>query len=168
MTTIVYRPLFDTIIFLNTIVYVFLKRHVILIAILLPCDSNLLKRHVILIAFFQSQTKDSYSFGRSSTCDFKIDHKGVSRVHAVIWREMVNGNVVWHLADRSSTYGTAVNGKRVLDTVIKHGDSIVFAGAYGGNHAVSENIGEFVNSSRLGSKYWYRFMVHGYQCKGTV
>ena len=74
----------------------------------------------------------------------------VVATHAVIWREMVNGNVVWHLADRSSTYGTAVNGKRVLDTVIKHGDSIVFAGAYGGNHAVSENIGEFVNSSRLG------------------
>jgi|TARA_B110000208_G_C11467559_1_gene320807 hypothetical protein len=50
----------------------------------------------------------------------------------------------------------------VIDTELNHGDSIVFAGAYAGNGSIGVEVGDAIDSRRLGSKYFYRFVIEGY------
>ena len=108
--------------------------------------------------------KDSWSFGTSLKNDFVISEKGVSREHFIIWREIVNNVVTYHLADRSSTYGTCVNGKRVRDAELKGGDTIVVAGAWiprgQGDFKVGCCVGEEWNSAQyLSNRYFYTFDI---------
>lgn len=58
--------------------------------------------------------------GRSSRCDVRIKHPGISSEHAVI-RQLPNSAI---LEDLGSTNGTRVNGKRVEVHTLRHGDQI--------------------------------------------
>lgn len=58
--------------------------------------------------------------GRGAEADVRLSDTGVSRVHAELRRE---GDVVT-LADRGSTNGTSVNGRRVSTTVLHDGDVV--------------------------------------------
>ena len=94
------------------------------------------------------------------SANFSAVVKGVSRIHFVIWREVINGNFVkWHLADRSSTFGTCVNGVRVRDVELKSGDEIVIAGAFAGNSNVGCEIGEEWSSKHLSNRYFFTFNI---------
>lgn len=59
--------------------------------------------------------------GRGSDCDLVLDEAGLSRRHAVI-ETLPDG---LFLRDLGSANGSYVNGTRVRDTVLKHGDQIV-------------------------------------------
>lgn len=58
--------------------------------------------------------------GRSSRCDVRIKHPGVSSEHAVI--RQLPGSAI--LEDLGSTNGTRVNGKRIEVHTLRHGDQI--------------------------------------------
>mgnify|MGYP001302799795 CR=1 FL=1 len=58
--------------------------------------------------------------GRSSRCDVRIKHPGISSEHAVI-RQLPSSAI---LEDLGSTNGTRVNGKRVEVHTLRHGDQI--------------------------------------------
>lgn len=58
--------------------------------------------------------------GRSSRCDVRIKHPGISSEHAVI--RQLPGSAI--LEDLGSTNGTRVNGKRVEVHTLRHGDQI--------------------------------------------
>jgi pSer/pThr/pTyr-binding forkhead associated (FHA) protein len=58
--------------------------------------------------------------GRGTEADVRLSDTGVSRVHAELRRE---GDAVT-LADRGSTNGTSVNGRRVSTTVLRDGDVV--------------------------------------------
>jgi hypothetical protein len=58
--------------------------------------------------------------GRGSEADVRLSDTGVSRVHCEVRRE---GDAVV-LADRGSTNGTSVNGRRVRTAVLQDGDVI--------------------------------------------
>lgn len=61
--------------------------------------------------------------GRSKDGDVVINKNGVSRKHALLWRE---AGRVW-IADFQSANGTFVNGDRVYDVVeVRRGDLIMF------------------------------------------
>lgn len=62
------------------------------------------------------------SFGRGSEADHRFEDDGLSRLHAVIYRD---GDQIW-VVDENSTNGTFVNGESVLPggTPLKNGDAI--------------------------------------------
>jgi pSer/pThr/pTyr-binding forkhead associated (FHA) protein len=66
--------------------------------------------------------KDRLSLGRGEAADVRIDDGGLSRVHAVIYRE---GGLVW-IIDENSTNGSFVNGAAVPEagTPLSDGDRI--------------------------------------------
>ncbi len=69
-------------------------------------------------------TQPIITLGRARHCDIVIDDPHVSRRHAQIrWR---SGECV--LVDLGSTGGTAVNGQRVQEAVLRSGDVIELAG----------------------------------------
>ena len=120
----------------------------------------------------QRTMQHAWKFGTSTKNDFVISEKGVSREHFIIWREIINNVVTYHLADRSSTYGTCVNGKRVRDCVLKGGDEIVVAGAWvprnHGDFKVGCCVEEEWNSAQyLSSRYFYTFDIQYTFGKGT-
>jgi predicted component of type VI protein secretion system len=59
--------------------------------------------------------------GRSFAVDLRLDEQGVSRRHAIIVRRAGGTRI---LDDRSAN-GTYVNGRRVSDAPLQHGDVIV-------------------------------------------
>lgn len=64
--------------------------------------------------------------GRSKDCDVVVNQNGVSRTHALLWRELGR---VW-IADLQSANGTLVNGEPVFEVVEVHpADVIVFGDA---------------------------------------
>ncbi len=56
------------------------------------------------------KTKRTISIGRSATCDITIDHRTVSREHAIIEKRQ-DGSIV--ITDKNSVNGTFVNSNRV-------------------------------------------------------
>ncbi|MEP6947123.1 MAG: FHA domain-containing protein [Acidobacteriota bacterium] len=79
---------------------------------------------------------DKFSFGRGSEADCRIADDGLSRLHAVIYRE---GPRVW-IVDQNSTNGTFVNDVAAAPsgTALRSGDRIKI-----GNHTVlTVHIGE--------------------------
>ncbi len=71
----------------------------------------------------------SISVGREDTCDIVIDHRRVSRNHAVFERDPVAGDYL--LLDRGSHNGTRVDGRKLAPMVplrLKSGSGIDFAG----------------------------------------
>ncbi len=58
--------------------------------------------------------------GRSSRCDIRIKHPGISAEHAVI--RVLPASAT--LEDLGSTNGTRVNGRRIETHVLRHGDQI--------------------------------------------
>ncbi len=62
------------------------------------------------------------SFGRGSEADYRFADDGLSRLHAVIYRD---GDNIW-VVDENSTNGTFVNGESVRPggTPLKNGDTI--------------------------------------------
>ena len=62
------------------------------------------------------------SFGRGSEADQRFADNGLSRLHAIIYRE---GDRIW-IVDENSTNGTFVNGERVAaaGTPLRDGDRI--------------------------------------------
>jgi serine phosphatase RsbU (regulator of sigma subunit)/pSer/pThr/pTyr-binding forkhead associated (FHA) protein len=64
--------------------------------------------------------KPLFTIGRRTAADLRVESSDVSREHAEIARD---GNQCV-LRDRGSTYGTFVNGERVVDRVLVHGDRI--------------------------------------------
>jgi outer membrane biosynthesis protein TonB len=61
------------------------------------------------------------NLGKLSTSSIRLDDINVSRKHAVIEHR---GNGEWRLTDLGSTNGTLVNGKRLVQATLKHGDRI--------------------------------------------
>jgi hypothetical protein len=59
--------------------------------------------------------------GRGLACDIRFDDPTLSRRHALIIDR--DGTAV--LADERSTNGTWLNGRRVTEAVLRHGDTIV-------------------------------------------
>ena len=67
-----------------------------------------------------------YTFGRSLTCDFQLEHPSASRQHAVLVHHE-NGGV--YVIDLKASHGTAVNGKplKPLEAcLVREGAAITF------------------------------------------
>jgi pSer/pThr/pTyr-binding forkhead associated (FHA) protein len=64
--------------------------------------------------------KDVFLIGRGSKCDYIIEHRSVSREHAVITRER-NG---WFIEDLNSANGTWLEGEQISKHRIENGDEI--------------------------------------------
>lgn len=60
--------------------------------------------------------------GRSRECDVKVDDPNVSRRHAELRRSPEG----WTVVDLGSTNGTKVNGRRVDEMALSHGDDVMF------------------------------------------
>lgn len=71
--------------------------------------------------------KPSISIGRRSENDLRLTGSDVSRDHA----EIVRADGTYILRDRSSRYGTFVNGEQVSERVLSHGDHLQFGRASG-------------------------------------
>jgi len=69
--------------------------------------------------------KPVFSIGRRTESDLRLPNADVSRLHAEI--ETLNGGVT--LRDRESRFGTFVNGERVAERTLVHGDRIRFGQA---------------------------------------
>jgi len=69
-------------------------------------------------------TKKRVLIGRSQTCDVVLKHNDITAIHAIIEVFENTGKIY----DMNSTNGTYVNGKPVVATVVKIGDTIKFAG----------------------------------------
>ena len=65
-------------------------------------------------------TSDTMHLGRSTAADVMLEHLSVSRRHAVV---ALRGDDVVVLDDRSLN-GVVVNGERVREAVLRHGDEI--------------------------------------------
>jgi len=65
-------------------------------------------------------TEDTMHLGRSTAADVMLEHLSVSRRHAVVARR--GGDVV--ILDDRSLNGVVVNGERVREAVLRHGDEI--------------------------------------------
>jgi hypothetical protein len=57
--------------------------------------------------------------GRESSSDLQIDDSNVSRAHAEL---SFSGNGHWSLRDLGSTNGTKLNGRRISESPLSHGD----------------------------------------------
>lgn len=75
-------------------------------------------------SFTISGSAGTYRVGRHRDCDFLIDHRSVSGVHARIEASGVNGV---ELVDCDSSNGTFVNGVRIERHELSPGDRIRFA-----------------------------------------
>jgi pSer/pThr/pTyr-binding forkhead associated (FHA) protein len=64
--------------------------------------------------------QDALHLGRSTTADVMLEHLSVSRRHAIVARR---GDDTVILDDRSLN-GVIVNGERVREAVLQHGDEI--------------------------------------------
>jgi hypothetical protein len=62
--------------------------------------------------------------GRKEECDFRLDHKSVSKMHCVI----VKTDGMLLLRDLGSTNGTRVNGQRVRRAALLPNDELTIAG----------------------------------------
>src|SRR5262245_13423375 len=60
------------------------------------------------------------SLGRSDTATYTIDHMSVSRLHC----QFVSASATVRVRDNGSTNGTLVNGVRVEERTLEHGDSV--------------------------------------------
>ena len=67
--------------------------------------------------------KDMTIVGRESSCDIRLDHKSVSKVHCILVK--TDGLIV--LRDLGSTNGTRVNGVRVRRAILLPNDKLSFA-----------------------------------------
>jgi hypothetical protein len=67
-------------------------------------------------------TEGKFSFGRGSEADYRLDDDGLSRLHAIVYRD---GDNVW-ITDENSTNGSFVNGESVKPngTILYDGDKI--------------------------------------------
>lgn len=64
--------------------------------------------------------KRSYSIGRGSTSDIKLNDKTISRIHCYAeWK----GNHIY-IKDNSSTNGTLLNGEKITTAAARNGDTI--------------------------------------------
>src|SRR5437867_12266026 len=61
--------------------------------------------------------------GRKTDADISISNQHVSRHHAKIVSVPAGGH---QLVDLGSTYGTFVNGQRIENRVLAHGDRVTF------------------------------------------
>jgi pSer/pThr/pTyr-binding forkhead associated (FHA) protein len=61
--------------------------------------------------------------GRKEGCDFRIDHKSISKAHCVI----VKTDGLLLLRDLGSTNGTRVNGQRIRRAALLPNDQVAFA-----------------------------------------
>jgi predicted component of type VI protein secretion system len=68
--------------------------------------------------------KDLTLVGRKEECDFRLDHKSVSKMHCVI----VKTDGMLLLRDLGSTNGTRVNGQRVRRAALLPNDELTIAG----------------------------------------
>ena len=66
--------------------------------------------------------KPLFTVGRRSETDLRLPGADISRVHAEI--SMEEGRCM--IRDKQSRFGTFVNGERITETALKHGDSIRF------------------------------------------
>ena len=67
-------------------------------------------------------TGEKVSIGRSSDNQISIEHNAVSSHHA----ELIQKGNDYIVRDLNSTNGTRVNGQRIVETRLYHGDTIVF------------------------------------------
>ena len=65
--------------------------------------------------------KRAVVLGRSKDCDIQVSDPNVSRRHAEVRREDVEGEPVFTLVDLDSTNGIEVNGKRVKELTLEDG-----------------------------------------------
>src|SRR5713226_2797522 len=64
--------------------------------------------------------KPLFTIGRRSETDLRLPGADISRVHA----EIATENATATIRDRASRFGTFVNGERVNERVLVHGDQI--------------------------------------------
>jgi pSer/pThr/pTyr-binding forkhead associated (FHA) protein len=69
-------------------------------------------------------TKDLILVGRRADCDFRLEHRGISKIHCVLVR--TDGLLL--LRDLGSTNGTQVNGERVRRAMLLPNDRLTLAG----------------------------------------
>ena len=67
--------------------------------------------------------KDMTLLGRDESCDVRLDHKSVSKLHCVV----VKTDGLLLLRDLGSTNGTRVNGQRVRRAALLPNDTIAVA-----------------------------------------
>jgi hypothetical protein len=68
--------------------------------------------------------RDLTVVGRKDDCDFRLDHKSVSKLHCVL----VKTDGLLLLRDLGSTNGTRVNGQRVRRAALLPNDQLAIAG----------------------------------------
>ena len=67
--------------------------------------------------------KDMTLLGRDESCDIRLDHKSVSKLHCVV----VKTDGLLLLRDLGSTNGTRVNGQRVRRAALLPNDTVAVA-----------------------------------------
>ena len=80
--------------------------------------------------------KAQFSIGRRSDTDLNLTGGDISRLHA----EIIVDAGAWVLHDRGSRFGTYVNGERVSERALAHGDEIRFGQA--GETAITFVVGD--------------------------
>ncbi len=70
-----------------------------------------------------SVRKDVFLIGRGSKCDHVIQHRSVSREHAVITRERAG----WFIEDLNSANGTWLDGEQITKHKLRQGDEILIS-----------------------------------------
>lgn len=75
--------------------------------------------------------KDVFLIGRGSKCDHVIQHRSVSREHAVITRERSG----WFIEDLNSANGTWLNGSQIAKKRIDGGEEFTIA-----NHVIRTEV----------------------------
>lgn len=83
----------------------------------LQVTTSIKGRQLDVLRFSQSEV----SIGRDAACGIVFDNPGVSRLHAVITLDGDGGVLI---ADRQSSNGTYVNGKRVERSALRPGDRV--------------------------------------------
>jgi hypothetical protein len=100
---------------------------------------NQIDRHHILTIYESSQTRDilldrlTFSIGRDPLNAIAIDHRGISRQHAILFRmpAAIPGEYLYRLVDGNasgqlSRNGIMVNGIRTKEKDLRPGDQILF------------------------------------------
>lgn len=93
--------------------------------------AKLLLKHGALTLNSYKLDQDEITIGRNPENEIQLDDAAVSGSHAKVTRkanEYLDNHFDYYIEDLGSTNGTKVNGSRVSQQMLKHGDEIRIGG----------------------------------------